>query len=106
MTDGGSPFRRRRVLLTLAPIAGVLGALIGIGLGLGDISRLGWLPLKDLGGLSAAACFLASLITLAILAHGAERGRPIHALKASGGMAIALALLGYPVGVAITSMGC
>ena len=104
--DASSPFRRRRVLLTLTPIAGALGAFLGIGLGLGDILRLGWLPPEDLSGLSAAAYFLAGLITLVILAHGSERGRPIHALKASGAVALALALPGYPLGVAISSMGC
>ena len=86
--DASSPFRRRRVLLVLGPLAGTLGAFVGLAAGLDGLNSLGDLPPEGLYVTGAGFYFLATLATLVAMEMGWLRGQPLHAtpfhLYASG----------------------
>ncbi|HEX7898450.1 MAG TPA: hypothetical protein VF950_11865 [Planctomycetota bacterium] len=104
--DTASPFRRRRVLLVLGPLAGTLGAFVGVAAGLDGLSSLGQLSSEGLCATGAAFSFLATFATLAVIEIGWLRGRPCHALKACGALAFMHFFPGMLMGKVIAGMGC
>jgi hypothetical protein len=96
------PFRRTRLLLALGPLAGTLGALLGVAVN----SSLGDLSFGDLCGLSLMFYTVAAFITLFVGAHGWSRERPFHALKACAALAVALFFPGLLMAELIKASGC
>jgi len=99
-------FRRHRVLLALGPLAGTAGAFMGMATGLDGLSSLGNLSSENWCGTGTAFYFLATFATLAVVESGCLRGRPCHALKACGALAVALFFPGLLMGRVIDGLGC
>lgn len=103
-----SPFRRKRLLLALGPVAGTLGAWVGVAFGIDGprgLLLLSEIPPGDRVPLLATASFFASLLTLVALGVGRDRGRPLHAIKASSTIAVVHFFPWLLVGFLIASMG-
>lgn len=103
-----NPFRRQRMLLALGPLAGTLGALLGVAFGIdGPRGLLLWneIPPGDRVPMLATASFFASLLTLVALGVGRDRGRPLHALKACATIAAVHFFPWLFVGHLIAAMG-
>ena len=103
--DASSPFRRRRVLLVLGPLAGTLGAFAGLAAGLDGPSSLGDLSFDDLCRLGLAFYLTSSLLTVGTTALGSSREQPFHALKACGALAVAHVLPGLVMARTIDGIG-
>lgn len=105
-----SAWRRRRVLLLVAPLAGTLGATLGVAFGL---DGPGGLPLliehvfdPRIQDLLLTNSLAASLLTLGTVGLGGLRTRPFHALKAGACIASALLFPGMLLGVCLAASGC
>ena len=96
-----APYRRPRVPRVLGPLAGILGAFLGLAFGLSGPGGLLYL-VQRLGGPTLAFAFVAGL---AALGFGRRRGWPLVALKDCGTTAVVLFLLGAATGIAIAAVG-
>ena len=105
-----SVWRRRRVLLLVAPLAGTLGATLGLAFGLDGLRGLRLLIehvfAPQLQDLLLANSLAASLLTLGTVGLGGLRTRPFHALKAGACIASALLFPGMLMGICLAASGC
>ncbi len=109
MAEDVSSFRRTRVLLALGPLAGTLGAFLGVAVGIDGLSGLSTMAeasWSDLRGLAITFYSLGGLVTLFVAGHGCSRDRPFHALKACAALAVVLFFPGVGMGIAIAGAGC
>ena len=97
--------RRTRVLLALGPLAGTLGAFVGVAIVLDDPSSLGCLTFDALCRLGLAFSFTSSLLTLGTAAVSSSREKPFHALKACGALAVAHVIPGLVMARTIEGSG-